>query len=395
MGLYQYLQQYVMNRIVPMHMPGHKRNPAFTMVNPYAIDITEVEGMDDLHNPTGVIRQLMNRFREYYETKDTYLCLNGSTSANMIAIACACRHGDVIVTDANAHRSVTHAVDLLGLKSVRVVRPDLAYRAKPGLPESHPSDGTDTPTDAHIPGPVRPEDVKDMFHHLATAGRPPAAIVVTSPTYEGVVSDIQAIADIVHPYGTVLIVDAAHGAHLTLAARTAGCSMNWPKPPTTMDADFVVESMHTTLPALTPAALLHRCSDRIDDATVMHWHDVFITSSPSYVLMSSMDQCLSWLEGPGIKAFRLYDERLRLIYEAAEKTRVRADGVHRSGMNLLGPENRDPSKLVIVGDGERAATALRGNGIEPERVEKSHVILMTSPADTVENLERVTALALS
>ena len=376
MGLYEQLLYYTRQRIVPMHMPGHKRNPAFNMVNPYSIDITEVEGMDDLHNPSGMILALMNRFREYYETKNTYLCLNGSTSANMIAIASACRHGDVIVTDANAHRSVTHAVELLGLKSVRIVRPGFEAESR-------------------IPGAIRPEDVREMFRHLASAGRPPAALVITSPTYEGVVSDIGAIADIVHPYGTVLIVDAAHGAHLTLAARTAGCTLDWPKPPTTMDADFVVESLHKTLPALTPAAVLHRCSDRIDDATVMYWHDVFITSSPSYVLMASMDQCMTWMEGPGIQAFRAYDDRLRQIYGAAKKTRVRSDGEHRSGMNLLGPENRDPSKLVIVGDGERAATALRSSGIEPERVEKSHVILMTSPADTVENLERVTALALS
>lgn len=395
MGLYEQLQQYVMRRIVPMHMPGHKRNPAFNMVNPYAIDITEVEGMDDLHNPTGVIRQLMDRFREYYETKNTYLCLNGSTSANMIAIACACRRGDVIVTDANAHRSVAHAVDLLGLKSVRIVRPDLDEQVKPQdkLKPDDPDTNNESPS--HIPGPIRPEDVKDMFHHLATAGRTPAAIVITSPTYEGVVSDIRAIADIVHPYGTVVIVDAAHGAHLTLAARTAGCRMDWPKPPTTMDADFVVESMHKTLPTLTQTALLHRCSDRIDDATVMNWHDVFITSSPSYVLMASMDQCLTWMEGPGIDAFRVYDDRLRKIYEAAEKTRVRRDGMHRAGMNLLRTENRDPSKLVICGDGEQAAIALRNNGIEPERVEKSYVILMTGAADTAENLERVTALALS
>ena len=375
MSLYNTLQQYIARGLLPMHMPGHKRNPAFFMENPYAIDITEVEGMDDLHHPTGVIRELMERFRQFYETRGSYLLLNGSTSGNMIAIAASCRHGDVIVTDANAHRSVPHAVELLGLKSVRIVRPDL-------------------PGTARIPGPIRPEDVEDLFHHLAASGRTPSALVITSPTYEGVVSDIAAIADIVHHYGTILIVDAAHGAHLTLAARTAGLTLSWPKPATMLGADFVVESLHKTLPALTQTAVLHRMSDRVSDETVMNWHDTFITSSPSYVLMASIDQCLTWQERVGIRAFRAYDTKLKQIYEAAEKTRLRSDGTHTPGMHLLPTEGRDPSKVVLLGDGPTIAGQLLGQRIEPERVEESHVILMTSPADLPESLKRLTALTL-
>ncbi|MBO6108168.1 MAG: aminotransferase class I/II-fold pyridoxal phosphate-dependent enzyme [Eubacterium sp.] len=373
MGLYESLQEYAMRGIIPMHMPGHKRNPRFNMVNPYAIDITEVQGMDDLHQPVGVIRELMNRCREFYGTKDTYLCLNGSTSANMIAIAASCKRGEVIVTDANAHRSVPNAVELLGLKSVRVVRPDLE-----GSPR--------------VPGPVRPEDVKELFHHLSRAGRTPAAIVITSPTYEGVVSDIQAIADVVHPYGAVMIVDSAHGAHLKLASKVSGLKLSWPVSAIDQDADFVIESMHKTLPALTQTSLLHRCSDRVSDADVMHMHDVFVTSSPSYVLMASMDQCMSYQEREGERAFRIFDDRLKKIYDAADKARSKS--TRHDIMTLLDCKGRDPSKLVIYGDGERAAALLRSNGVEPERVEESHTILMTSIADTPESLERVTALAL-
>ncbi|MEE3468263.1 MAG: aminotransferase class I/II-fold pyridoxal phosphate-dependent enzyme [Eubacterium sp.] len=375
MTLYQSLQQYIMRGMTPLHMPGHKRNPAFRMENPYAIDITEVEGMDDLHHPTGVIRELMERFRQFYETRSTYLLVNGSTSGNMIAIASSCRRGDVIVTDANCHRSVPHAVELLGLKSVRIVRPDM--------------DG-----DARIPGPIRPEDVEDLFKHLASAGRTPAAIVITSPTYEGVVSDIKAIADIVHHYGTILIVDEAHGAHLTLAARTAGLTLDWPKPATMLGADFVIESLHKTLPALTQTAVLHRMSDRVSDETVMNWHDTFITSSPSYVLMASIDQCLSWQERQGIAAFRQYDKGLKKIYEAAAKTRQRSDGSHRSGMDLLPPDGRDPSKLILLGDGPTLAGQLLGQRIEPERVEENYVIMMTGPGDMPETLKRLASLSM-
>lgn len=375
MGLYDSLRRYVSRGIVPMHMPGHKRNPAFVMDNPYSIDITEVEGMDDLHHPTGEIRRLMNRFRDFYDTRDTYLCVNGSTSANMIAIASSTRRSDVIVIDANSHRSVTNSEELLGLKSVRVVRPDFDHVSQ-------------------IPGPIRPSDVQEMFRHLTSAGRPPAAIVVTSPTYEGVVSDIRGIADVVHPYGAILIVDAAHGAHLRLAARTDGTKLDWPESPCALGADLVIESLHKTLPALTQTSVLHRCTERVSDDTVMKWHDVFITSSPSYVLMSSMDQCMEWQECEGTKRFKLYDDRLKKIYDAVDKVDEKRRGRKRRGI-VLEPENRDPSKIVVCGDGAELEASLRSYGIEPERVEDTRLILMTSPADEAAHLERVAAWLMS
>ena len=375
MGLYQSLLQYISRQMVPMHMPGHKRNPCFRMENPYAIDITEVSGMDDLHHPTGVIKDLMERFRQYYETRNTYILVNGSTSGNMIAIASSCSPGDVIVTDANCHRSITNVVDLLGLKSVRIVRPYLDEEHK-------------------VPGPIDPDEVEDLFHHLAKAGRTPSAIVITSPTYEGVVSDIKKIAEIVHHYGTILIVDEAHGAHLTLASRTAGLKLPWPKPATQLDADFVIESLHKTLPALTQTAILHRCSDRVSEDTVMNYHDTFITSSPSYVLMSSIDQCLTWQESTGIRAFLQYDKYLKEIYDSSAKTRSMADGSHQPGMHLLSYEKRDPSKLIVLGDGPTIEGQLLGYRIEPERVSENYVILMTGPGDTKENLKYLTTLTI-
>ena len=259
MGLFESLNSYVERDIVPMHMPGHKRNPHFVMPNPYSIDITEVEGMDDLHYPTGVIREVLDRATDYYGTLDTYLLVNGSTSGNQIAIASSCERGDVILMDEICHRSVSNTVELLGLTTLRLRRHPLEY-------------GSDAR------GPVRAVDVEDMLRLLLDAGRVPAAVVVTSPTYERVVSDIRAIADITHRYGAILIVDEAHGAHLTLAMKAragyekasggrkkisekpAGKSkkrrenetyyhLPWPTPAMRLGADLVVESLHKTLPS--------------------------------------------------------------------------------------------------------------------------------------------------
>ena len=384
MSLYEQLRNYTARGIVPMHMPGHKRNPRFVMENPYSLDITEVEGMDDLHQPSGVIRETMDRMRNFYGTLDTYLLVNGSTSGNQITVASSCERGEVILMDEICHRSVENTAELLGLTSLRLRRPPLEY-------------GSD------IRGPVRAGDVENMLRLLLDAGRLPAAVVVTSPTYEGVVSDIRAIAEVAHRYGAILIVDAAHGAHLTLATKAYQAAarekkqihLPWPAPATGLGADLVVESLHKTLPSLTQTALLHRCSVRVSDETIRHYQNIFLTSSPSYVLMASADQCLTWQEREGVKAFLQYDANLRKVYQTGPVMMRRVeDGEQKPLMRLLFPEGRDPSKLVFVGRGPRIAGLLRSGGFEPERVLPDRVILMTSPGDAAENLHRLTTWML-
>ena len=380
MSLYEQLKWYTSRDIVPMHMPGHKRNPRFAMENPYSLDITEVEGMDDLHQPAGVIRETLDRMRNFYGTMDSYLLVNGSTSGNQIAIASSCERGEVILMDEICHRSVENTAELLGLTTLRLRRPPLEYKSD-------------------IRGPVRAGDVENMLRLLLDAGRLPAAVVITSPTYEGVVSDVRAIAEVAHRYGAILIVDAAHGAHLTLATKAyhravlekKQIHLPWPAPATGLGADLVVESLHKTLPSLTQTAVLHRCSVRVSDETIRHYQNIFLTSSPSYVLMASVDQCLTWQEQEGVKAFLQYDANLQKVYQTAPvmARRVEEEDEKRPLMRMLFPEGRDPSKLVIVGRGPRIAGMLRSSGFEPERVLPDRVILMTGPGDAPENLHRL------
>ncbi len=369
MSLYGELKRYVTSGVVPMHMPGHKRNIKFYMENPYSIDITEVDGMDDLHQPQGTILELIQRAERFYKTYNTYLLVNGSTSGNQIAIASSCKRGDVILIDEVCHRSVENIAELLGLTTVHVKRPPFEYGSK-------------------IPGPLRSEDVEDALRRLQDSGHSPAAVVVTSPTYEGVTSDIRDIAAVVHMYGSVLIVDEAHGAHLTLAQKAGNLHLPWPEPATRQLADIVVESVHKTLPALTQTSLLHRCSIRVPEEKLNHYHDIFLTSSPSYVLMASIDQCMTWQETVGVMDFIRYDDHLNRIYNTAHVMMRRVGDDDRPVMRMLFPEDRDPSKLVLVGNGWQIAGLLREGGFEPERVEEDRVILMTSPGDDIENLHK-------
>ena len=115
------LSKYCKKDIVPMHMPGHKRNPLCTMPDPYSLDVTEVPGVDDLHHPEEMIRDLMDELTKYYDSKQTYLLVNGSTCGILAAITACCYPGDKILVARNCHKSVYNAIKLLRLRPVYVV----------------------------------------------------------------------------------------------------------------------------------------------------------------------------------------------------------------------------------------------------------------------------------
>ena len=182
-------------KAVPMHMPGHKRNTAMLGEDlPYCGDITEISGFDDLHAPDGgPLTLLSERAAALYGAVRAFPLINGSTGGILAAIRAVTSYGDKILIPRNCHKSVYHAVELCGLHQISL------------LPPIDPKTG--------ISGSIRLDDVKTALE----ADPEIRAVVVTSPTYEGVVSDIQGIAEIVHAHGARLIVDAAHGAHLNFS----------------------------------------------------------------------------------------------------------------------------------------------------------------------------------
>lgn len=354
MNLYEFLLQYRDSGRLPMHMPGHKRQPPFSMEDPYGLDVTEVEGTDNLHHPEGRIRRLMDQMRKMYGTRESYLLVNGSTCGILAAMSACCQKGDKVLVARNCHRSVYHGIYLLGLEPVYL------------QPETDPQTG------AALQCP--PEEVEKALETHENA----ACVILTSPTYEGVVSEVGKIAEIVHRYQIPLVVDEAHGAHL-----------NWMRGwKTAMEegADLVIESLHKTLPALTQTAVLHRCSDRVVAEKIRRYLDIYETSSPSYVLMASVAQCMDWLEQEGKPAFCAYVERLERFYEGAKQWRHLSLWHHRL---------KEPGKLVIyTGKADISATELaerlrNSYNIEIEMVAAEYVLAMTTVADTDASLERL------
>jgi arginine decarboxylase len=368
-GLLAILDAYSKRDICPFHMPGHKRNTEQLGTRlPYALDMTEIFGFDNLHNASGILKSVMDRLSVLYGSRKSYILVNGSTGGILAGIRSAVRPGDTIIMARNCHMSVYNAVELNHLRPVFL------------LPELDTASG--------INGSIRPEQVEQALAH----NRDARLVVLTSPTYEGVVSDIQNIAHIVHQYDIPLLVDAAHGAHF-------GFSELFPDNPLRSGADIVVCGLHKTLPVLTQCAALHIGTTRVDLKTVERALSIFETSSPSYILTASADNCVQLLAERKVQLFTEYESRLRRFDADIENLiylRILCHGgdcVERHPVFF----DFDPGKIVISTchtalSGLELATRLRAEfAIETEMAYGDYVIAMTSICDQAEHMERLAA----
>ncbi len=379
MELYERLTAYGRTDACPFHMPGHKRNgDRFFFGNPFSFDITEIDGFDNLHHATGILKEAMEQAADIYGSERSYFLVNGSSSGLLTAIsACVSRGGRLLVAR-NCHKAVYHGIFLRGLKP--------SYLCPEGL------------ADWGAAGAVTAEMVETALKKNPEA----EAVLLTSPTYEGICSDIGSIAEISHAHGIPLIVDSAHGAHLPfMEKQNPSGTAEFPASALSKGADLVVESLHKTLPSLTQTAILHKKSGLVDEARLEYYLQVYQSSSPSYVLMASIDNCLSYMDGKeGKAAMEAYGAALSALREnIAGLAHIHLMTERES--RVPGTENReaernvyyDPSKIVIRADGI-GGTALYdclrlSYHIQPEMCTETYVILMTSVADTAEMYRRL------
>lgn len=341
--------------VYPFHMPGHKRQKEWLdgLAN---IDITEVSGADNLHAPAGIIRDAQTRASKLFGTVATIFLTGGSTAGILSAISAVCSFGDKILIARNCHKSVYNACLINRLKA-EYVYPSIKHRIG-------------------VYGEVLPSDID-----IAMKKSGAKMVVITSPTYEGVVSDIKTIAKVVHRNGGILIVDSAHGAHL-------GFNDYFPKSSRALGADIVIESAHKTLPCLTGAALLHICSHRVSCGKIMEKLGVFETSSPPYPILCSIDKTLTKISETDL--FSPYVKRLENFYEKAKSLK---------NLCLFESADFDKGKLVIstekanITGNELKKILLEKYKIETEMDMPNYVLAMTSVADTDEGFTRlITAL---
>lgn len=303
------LEKYIEKSTYPWHMPGHKRQPLEELESfwngVYAHDFTEAKDLDDMHEPEMFIADSLAEMKKVYGTFATYMLVNGSTSGIMTAIHATCHRGDVILAARNCHKAVYNAICMLELEPEYIVPDYVDMRWHCGESDR------ETPERTDILGDISPDKLECAINTLITDGRKPSAVIITSPTYEGVISDIRTLAEIAHRYGIYLIVDEAQGAHLNF--------MEGHETAMEQGADIVIESLHKTMPALTQTSLLHVMDPELDERA-RRYMQIFQTSSPSYIFMQSMEKAVAF--GANNRAvFAEYGRRLETFAEKCDGLR--------------------------------------------------------------------------
>ncbi len=343
-GLYERLKEYGEKNICPMHMPGHKRKRGLFK----EIDITEIDGFDNLANPKGVLKELQDNWAKVYGAESAYISVNGSTGAILSAICGALKKGEKIIMARNCHKSVYNAVSLMELECVYLF---------PEYDEIGIAKGI----------------TKDAVYEAVRKNTDAKLLVLTSPTYEGMISDIEGICRVAHDENIPVFIDSAHGAHIEF--------MNGENP-IRQGADIVSVSLHKTLPSMTQTALLLVRGNRVSCERIKEKLNIFQTSSPSYVLMASVSECLEFVEN-GKNDFERYKINLEEFYKKAKFERLEIIKTDDMGKIVISTYNTDMS-------GQTLMKKLREeHNIELEMAYGNYALAMTSVCDGEEEFNKL------
>ncbi len=349
-SLLRKLTEYNKSRVA-MHMPGHKRNTQILKNGlPYGIDITEIDGFDNLHDMAGVLKETADFASSLYGSKCAFPLVNGSTCGILAGIYSLTKKGSHILVARNCHKSVYNAIELLDLFPHYIIPESIA---------------------CGIAGVITAESVENALKSNPQI----STVVLTSPTYEGVLSDVEKIYEVCKKHGTALLVDAAHGAHFGISEKAFSQKI-------LPFADIVVMSLHKTLPSLTQTALLHICSDNVPVDRVKEALSVFETSSPSYVLMASIDECLRFVS-KNKHYFSDLADKLNLFYEKAEKLKT-LKVFHFDDLSkiIISTEKSNISGCIL-------SELLRNHNIEIEMAQADFCLAMTTICDTDKSLKKL------
>ncbi|KAI4380586.1 hypothetical protein MLD38_006761 [Melastoma candidum] len=263
--------------VASFHFPGHNRGlaapPSLARVlgtSPFHHDLPELPELDNLFSPQGPILDAQRLAAELFGASDTWFLVGGTTCGIHAAIMATCSPGDTLILPRNSHLSAISAMVLSGAIPKYII------------PEySHEWD---------FAGGIDAGQVQSAFHELASEGRKAAAVLLTSPTYQGICSDIVEISSLCHSVGIPLIVDEAHGAHL-------GFHCQLPRSALQQGADIVVQSTHKVLFSLTQSSMLHVSGNLVDQERIHRSLQTLQTTSPSSLLLASLDAARAQLSG--------------------------------------------------------------------------------------------------
>ena len=349
--IYEALTNILSKDASRFHMPGHKgRDYSGLFGGVMQYDITEIQGADSLYEAGEAILRCEERLANYYGAKRSLISCQGSTLCIQTMLALVRHRGSRLVIGRNAHVAASNVMALLDYEPIWVYS------------------STDIITG--VTGAITPEQVEVALRSQVDV----AAVYITSPSYYGVFTDISAIAAVCSRYNVPLLVDNAHGAHLKAAG--------YPHP-ITQGAAMCCDSAHKTLPVITGGAYLHIAQDEYIEPA-KEAMAVFGSTSPSYLIMLSLDTCLSYLEGSAEKGFHALRSRIAALDQLALQ----------KGFTPI-PDERDHTRMLLCAyhlgySGEQLATHLRAFKIESEYVGENTVVLLPSPFNTEQDFGRLT-----
>lgn len=366
--LFNGLRKHAQKNPIQFHIPGHKKgkgmDPEFRWFmgkNALSIDLINIEPLDDLHQPKGIIAQAQELAAEAFGADHTIFSVQGTSSVIMTMIMAVCNPGEKIIVPRNVHKSIMSGIVFSGATPVFL------------HPEIDPVYG--------ISHGITPKSVQQALEEHPDA----KAVLVINPTYFGIAGDLKQIVEIAHAKGVPVLVDEAHGSHvhfhpkLPLSAMQAG-------------ADMAASSMHKLGGSLTQSSVLNIKGDLVSLQRVQAVYSMLTTTSTSYLLLASLDVARKRLVTSGKT---LLDQAIQLANDARFKIN-QIDHLFCIGKEIIGRKGafaHDPTKLVIsVKDlgitGYDAERWLRERfNIEVELSDLYNIVCIVTPSDSKEDLQ--------
>ena len=336
------LIEFQQQRPVSFHVPGHKHGALsglpddFKQILPY--DLTELSGLDDLHYPEGVIEEAQRLLAETYQADHSFFLVNGSTVGNLAMVYAVCKEGDQVIVQRNSHKSIFHALELVKVRSIFV------------SPEWDEVSLT--------AAGVKLADIEKAIHTYPKA----RAVILTYPNYYGMAAEeMKAIIELCHAHGIPVLVDEAHGAHFQIGAP-------YPVSALAMGADAVVHSAHKTLPAMTMGSFLHIQGERVAAVKIKKYLRILQSSSPSYVIMASLDDARAYVQNYSQPDKRSFKEKRKQFVESLKSL---------PKMEVF--ESDDPLKLMLrvpYHSGYQLKEQLEKEGVHVELADPYQVLLI-------------------
>ena len=345
--LYTTLINHFKKNPISGHVPGHKygsnlpddKEIQHSFHEILKLDVTEITGLDDLHDPSGAIHDAQTLAAKLYDADETFFLVNGSTVGNLAMIMSTCENGGRVLVQRNCHKSIMNGIELAGAQPVFI------------SPQIHEEIG--------VPTSIKIEQVKlalEQFEDIR-------ALVITNPNYYGVSLPLEDIIQYAHSKKIPVLVDEAHGAHFVIGEP-------FPRSALSMGADLVVQSAHKTLPAMTMGSFLHVKSKLVDKEKVSYYLRMLQSSSPSYPIMASLD-----IARYHLASFTQQD--VKHIEENIKKLVIELNTIEE--IEVVGNEkNKDPLKLIL-----RSTTGLSGYELQRRLEEENLFVELADPLNVL------------